>query len=211
MRADAVPNASALVAILRGLQPDRAIEVAETLIAAGWNCIEVPFNSPEPLLSIERLAKAFGQDCLIGAGTVLDPTQVSAVHDAGGRLIVSPNCNPDVIRRTVELGMASFPGIATPTEAFNAIAAGTRTLKLFPASSFGPRHIKAMKDVLPRDVRVYAVGGVGADDIETWLQAGADGFGFGSDLFKPTYSLAEIAERARRIRTAYDAATQRIE
>lgn len=203
---DSIPSASPLVAILRGLQPERALEVGEILIAAGWTCIEVPFNSPEPLVSIEKLSKAFGQHCLIGAGTVLDPGQVAAVRDAGGRLIVSPNCNSEVIRRTVELRMASFPGIATPTEAFNALAAGTRTLKLFPASSFGARHIKALKDVLPRDVSIYAVGGVGADDIASWLQAGAAGFGFGSELFKPNYSLEEIGERARRIKSAYDLA-----
>jgi 2-dehydro-3-deoxyphosphogalactonate aldolase len=209
MPSESVVSASPLIAILRGLQPARAIEVGETLIAAGWRCIEVPFNSPEPLVSIEKLAKAFGAQCLIGAGTVLDPAQVSAVRDAGGQLIVSPNCNPEVIRATVEFGMASFPGIATPTEAFTAIAAGTRTVKLFPASTYGARHIKAMKDVLPHDVGIYAVGGVGADDIATWLQAGTAGFGFGSELFKPTYSLEEIAQRARKIKTAYDAALER--
>lgn len=208
---DSIPSAAPLVAILRGLQPERALDVGETLIAAGWTCIEVPFNSPEPLISIEKLSKAFGQQCLIGAGTVLDPNQVVAVRNAGGRLIVSPNCNPEVIRKTVELRMASFPGIATPTEAFSALAAGTRTLKLFPASSFGARHIKALKDVLPRDVSIYAVGGVGADDVATWLQAGAAGFGFGSELFKANYSLEEIGERARRIKAAFDLAAQRSE
>jgi 2-dehydro-3-deoxyphosphogalactonate aldolase len=206
MQSDALPEPS-LVAILRGLQPSQAIETGETLFAAGWRYIEVPLNSPDPLVSIERLARHFTDRCVIGAGTVVRPSEVSSVHDAGGRIIVSPNCNPDVIRATLERGMISLPGVATPTEAFSAVHAGTRQLKLFPAATYGTRHLKAMKDVLPRDVRVLAVGGVGADDVASWLQAGVAGFGFGSDLFKPTYSMTEIAERARRIKAAYDAAT----
>src|SRR3954463_9838275 len=168
-----------LVAILRGLLPENALEVGNALVDVGIRCIEVPMNSPDPLSSIEKLATALGQTCLIGAGTVLRPEDVKAVHDAGGQLIISPNCNPLVIEAAVRLNLVSLPGIATPTEAFTAVAAGTRHIKLFPASSYGPRHVKAMKDVLPRDVRVYAVGGIGADDIATWLQAGAAGFGFG--------------------------------
>jgi 2-dehydro-3-deoxyphosphogalactonate aldolase len=197
-----------LVAILRGLLPSNALEVGNALVDVGLRCIEVPLNSPEPLVSIEKLAGAFGQTCLIGAGTVVRVEDVKAVRDAGGRLIVSPNCDPRVIEAATRLDMVSLPGIATPTEAFAAVAAGTRNIKLFPASTYGPRHVKAMKDVLPRDVRVYAVGGIGADDIATWLQAGVVGFGFGSDIFKPSYSVAEIADRARRIKAAYDAATK---
>ncbi|MFL6617329.1 MAG: 2-dehydro-3-deoxy-6-phosphogalactonate aldolase, partial [Povalibacter sp.] len=159
----------------------------------------------------EKLARALDQECLIGAGTVLQPADVTAVRNAGGKLIVSPNCNPEVIAAAVEMDMVCLPGIATPSEAFMAVQAGTLHIKLFPASTYGPRHVKAMKDVLPPDVRVYAVGGVGAEDIATWLQAGAAGFGFGSDLFKPTYSVEEIDERARRIKAAYDAAVERTE
>jgi 2-dehydro-3-deoxyphosphogalactonate aldolase len=208
MPADSALNQLPLVAILRGLLPANALDVGNAIVAAGLRCIEVPLNSPDPLVSIEILAKALGNTCLIGAGTVLKPEDVTAVRNAGGQLIVSPNCNPQVIEATVRFGMVSMPGIATPSEAFAAVAAGTRILKLFPASTYGPRHLKAMKDVLPKDVAVYAVGGVGADDIATWRQAGTAGFGFGSELFKPSYSLEEINTRSRRIKGAYDAATE---
>ena len=206
MAADSALNELPLVAILRGLLPANALEVGNAIFSAGLRCIEVPLNSPDPLASIEILAKAFGDTCLIGAGTVVKPEDVTTVRNAGGQLIVSPNCNPQVIEATVRLGMVSLPGVATPTEAFTAVAAGTRTLKLYPASTYGPRHLKAMKDVLPKDVAVYAVGGVGADDIATWREAGTAGFGFGSEVFKPSYSIEEITTRTRRIKAAYDAA-----
>ena len=207
MAVDSTLNELPLVAILRGLLPANALEVGNAIVSAGLRCIEVPLNSPDPLASIEILAKAFGDTCLIGAGTVVKPEDVTTVRNAGGQLIVSPNCNPQVIEATVRFGMVSLPGVATPTEAFTAVAAGTRTLKLYPASTYGPRHLKAMKDVLPKDVAVYAVGGVGADDIATWREAGTAGFGFGSEVFKPSYSIEEITTRTRRIKAAYDAAT----
>jgi 2-dehydro-3-deoxyphosphogalactonate aldolase len=185
-----------LVAILRGLTPDRAGETGRALVDAGFRNIEVPLNSPEPLESIKLLAAAHG-NCLIGAGTVLTPADVDRVHAAGGRLIVSPNCNPAVIRRAVEQKMRVMPGIATATEAFAAVDAGATELKLFPAASYGSGHIRALKSVLPKHVRVYAVGGIGSQDIPEWLTSGADGFGFGGELFKPAYTLAELDKRAR--------------
>lgn len=198
-----------LVAILRGLPLERTLEVGNALFDAGIRAIEVPFNSPEPLESIRLLSDRFGDTCLCGSGTVLTTEQVQQTYDAGGRLVVSPNCDPEVIRATVQLGMICLPGIATATEAFAAIKAGTRYLKLFPGATYGARHLKALKDVLPKDVRVYPVGGVGADDIAEWLQAGAAGFGFGSELFRPTYSTQEISQRARRVVERYNAAAGR--
>jgi 2-dehydro-3-deoxyphosphogalactonate aldolase len=198
-----------LVAILRGLQLERTLEVGAALFDAGIRAIEVPFNSPDPLKSLRLLSDKFGDTCICGAGTVLTAEQVQQTYDAGGRLVVSPNCDPEVIRATLKLGMVCLPGIATATEAFAAIKAGARHLKLFPGATYGPRHLKALKDVLPQDVRVYPVGGVGADDIAEWIRAGAAGFGFGSELFRPTYSLEEISQRARRVVEQYNAAAAR--
>jgi 2-dehydro-3-deoxyphosphogalactonate aldolase len=158
------------------------------------------------LKSIERLTAAMGPRCLVGAGTVLSAAAVDDVKRAGGRLIVTPNVDRDVIARAVELDLVVIPGFATPSEAFAAIKAGARRLKLFPASVFGPAHLKALKAVLPKDVPVYAVGGIGAADIETWVRAGAAGFGFGSELFKPSYSMTEIEERANALVAAVRAA-----
>jgi len=184
-----------MVAILRGLSPQHAPEVGAALVAAGFRVIEVPLNSPQPLESIKLLAAAY-RDCLVGAGTVLTAAEVDRVHGAGGRLVVAPNCSPPVIRRALELGMRVLPGIATATEAFAALDAGATDLKLFPAASYGPKHLKALKSVLPGHVRVFPVGGIGSQDIATWLGSGADGFGFGSELFTPAYTLPEIRNRA---------------
>jgi 2-dehydro-3-deoxyphosphogalactonate aldolase len=185
-----------LVAILRGLTPERAPEVGAAVVAAGFRTIEVPLNSPRPFDSIALLARAHG-DCLVGAGTVLSSADVDRVHAAGGRLIVAPNCDAAVIRRALEKGMRVLPGIATATEAFAALAAGATELKLFPASTYGAGHLRALKSVLPTNVKVYPVGGIGSQDIAEWLASGADGFGFGGELFKPAYTLAELAKRAR--------------
>ena len=163
-----------LVGILRGLTPGRAPEVGAVLVAAGFRFIEVPLNSPEPFESIKLLARAHG-DCVVGAGTVLTAAEVDRVHGAGGRLIVAPNCEPAVIRRALELDMRMFPGIATAIEAFAAISSGATDLKLFPAATYGSRHLKALKSVLPKHVRVFPVGGIGAQDIAEWLASGADG------------------------------------
>lgn len=196
-----------LVAILRGLTPARAPETGRALVEAGFRSIEVPLNSPEPLESIKLLAAAH-PDCLVGAGTVLTAADVERVHAAGGRLIVSPNCAPAVIRRAVELEMRVLPGIATATEAFAAVDAGAVELKLFPASTYGAGHIRALKSVLPKHVKVYAVGGIGPQDIAGWLAAGADGFGFGGELFKPAYTLAGLSKRARDLVEALRRATE---
>jgi 2-dehydro-3-deoxyphosphogalactonate aldolase len=203
-----------LVAILRGLTTARAPEVGTALVNAGFRSIEVPLNSPEPLQTIEVLVRRH-PECLIGAGTVLTAAEVvltsaevDRVRDAGGRLIVAPNCEPAVIRRALDLGLRVLPGIATATEAFTALNAGASELKLFPAASYGPRHLKALKSVLPRHVRIYPVGGIGSQDIAEWLASGADGFGFGSELFTPAYTLAEIETRARALIDALRHATK---
>jgi 2-dehydro-3-deoxyphosphogalactonate aldolase len=195
-----------LVAILRGVTPARIEGVAAALFDAGFRAIEVPLNSPEPFKSIEILARTYGERCLTGAGTVLDTANVDRVADAGGRLLVTPNTDPAVIARGVERKMVVMPGFYTPSEAFAAIAAGARTLKLFPASTGGIAHLKALLAVLPKDVPVYAVGGVGAGNMKEWRQAGAAGFGMGSDLFKSDYSDEDIAIRARQSVAAFRAA-----
>jgi len=185
-----------MVAILRGLTPERALETGAALVQAGFRSIEVPLNSPRPFDTIKLLAAAH-PDCLVGAGTVLTAVDVNNVRAAGGRLIVSPNCDTQVIRHALGLGMRVMPGIATATEAFAAIHAGATELKLFPASTYGAGHLRALKSVLPKHVRMYPVGGVGSQDIAEWLASGADGFGFGGELFKPAYTLADVAARAK--------------
>lgn len=195
-----------LVAILRGVTPARVEGVAAALFEAGIRAIEVPLNSPDPFKSIEILAKRFGDRCLTGAGTVLDTANVDRVANAGGRLLVTPNTNPAVIARGVEKKMVVMPGFYTPSEAFAAIAAGARSLKLFPASTGGIAHLKALLAVLPKDVPVYAVGGGGAGNMREWRAAGAAGFGMGSDLFKPDFSDEEIAARARESVAAFKTA-----
>jgi 2-dehydro-3-deoxyphosphogalactonate aldolase len=206
MNPDALLAELPIVAILRGVTPARVEGVAEALFAAGIRAIEVPLNSPEPFKSIELLAKAFGARCLTGAGTVLDVANVARVADAGGKLLVTPNTNPEIIAQGLEKGMTVMPGFYTPSEGFAAIAAGSRYLKLFPASTGGIDHLKAMLAVLPKSVPVYAVGGAGASNMAEWRKAGAAGFGLGSDLFKPDFSDAEIAARAQKCVAAFRAA-----
>jgi len=207
MTADALLAEMPLVAILRGVTPARIEAIAAILFEAGFRAIEVPLNSPEPLKSIALLAKQFGARCLTGAGTVLTPDDVIRVADAGGKLLVTPNTNPAAIARSVEKGLTVMPGFYTPSEGFAAVAAGARYLKLFPASSGGISHLQAMLAVLPKTVPVYAVGGVGAGNMSEWRKAGAAGFGLGSDLFKPDFSDADIAARARRCVEAFRNAT----
>jgi 2-dehydro-3-deoxyphosphogalactonate aldolase len=191
-----------VIAILRGVRPDEVSMHADALFAAGMRAIEVPLNSPDPLESIARLARDFGERCLCGAGTVLSAAQADEVAQAGGRLIVSPNADPAVIARTVELGLASAPGVATATEAFAAIQAGARHLKLFPAATYGPGHLKQLKAVLPPEIVVLAVGGVGPDAMAEWRAAGALGFGLGSELYKAGQTPAETAAKAQRAAAA---------
>jgi 2-dehydro-3-deoxyphosphogalactonate aldolase len=199
MTLDEALAACPVIAILRGVRPDEVAGHASALFEAGIRAIEVPLNSPDPLESIARLTTHLGVNCVCGAGTVLEVAQVDAVAEAGGRLIVSPNTDAAVIGRTVELGLASAPGVATATEAFAAIRAGARHLKLFPAATYGPGHLKQLKAVLPPEVAVLAVGGVGPDAMAEWRAAGALGFGLGSELYKVGQTVAETAEKSRRV------------
>ncbi len=195
-----------IIAILRGLRPTEAEVVGQVLLEAGIDRIEVPLNSPDPLDSISILAAAYGDRALIGAGTVLTAEQVDAVANANGKLIVSPNCDTDVIRRTSELGLQSWPGVFTPTEAFAALNAGATGLKLFPGILAGPAGLSAVRAVLPTGTQIFAVGGAGPENFDLWIKASADGFGIGSALYKPGMEPGEIADRANQIVAAYDKA-----
>ena len=186
-----------LVAIIRGVTPGEAEAIGAAVVEAGIRIIEVPLNSPEPLKSIEILAKSLGDRALVGAGTVLDPADVARIRDAGGRIIVSPSTYAPVIEATAAAGMVSSPGFYTPSEAFEALRAGAHSLKLFPAEAASPAVVKAMLAVIPRDIPLLVVGGVKPDGMRPWIEAGATGFGLGSGLFKPGNSAAETGANAR--------------
>jgi 2-dehydro-3-deoxyphosphogalactonate aldolase len=195
-----------LVAILRGLEPERAVDVANVLLEAGLDIIEVPLNSPDPFRSIAAIVGACGDRGLIGAGTVLTVADVDRLADIGAGLVVSPNCNPSVIARTAAHGLVSLPGVLTPTEMFAAVEAGATGLKIFPAELVGPAAVKAVKAVLPPAVPVYVVGGINAGNMAHYLAAGVAGFGMGGSLFKPGKSLSDIANDAAAIVAAFRAA-----
>jgi 2-dehydro-3-deoxyphosphogalactonate aldolase len=195
---DAAVARCPLIAILRGVTPHEVVPIGEALVDAGFSLIEVPLNSPDPLESVARLAKAFAGRAIIGAGTVLEDQEVEAVQAAGGTMIVSPNSNIDVIERTARAGLVSLPGIDTASEAFAALRAGATALKLFPAEGASPAVLKAMRAVLPAGVRVFPVGGIAPDNMSGWLKAGAAGFGLGSALYTPGSSPEQVSIKARQ-------------
>jgi 2-dehydro-3-deoxyphosphogalactonate aldolase len=188
-----------IVAIIRGVKPEEAVDVAQTMYDAGIRIVEVPLNSPSPFLSISRIAKALGDKMLVGAGTVLSENEVKQLHDSGGKIVVSPNVNQDVIRETKNKNMLSFPGVMTVTECLQAIAAGADGLKIFPAGVVGMPFIKAAKVILPKKLPIIAVGGVDEENILQWKAAGADGYGLGSSLYKPGMSLDAIFQNSRAV------------
>src|SRR5947208_10424642 len=186
-----------LIAIIRGVRPDEAEAIGDAIYEGGIRIVEVPLNSPDPLQSIERLARRLGERMLVGGGTVLTPDDVRRVRDAGGRIIISPSTNPDVIAETASAGMISGPGYFTPSEAFAALDAGATALKLFPAEGASPDVLKAHLAVLPKDVPVLAVGGITPANMQPWIDAGAAGFGLGGGLYKAGQSAAETLDKAR--------------
>ena len=193
-----------IIAILRGIRTDEAVPVCTALVEAGITLIEVPLNSPNAVGSIEAAAKALGDRAEIGAGTVLTPEDVRAVAGAGGTFIVSPDTNPEVIKETIALGLKSYPGVFSPTDAFTAIRNGATGLKFFPAEVLGAKGIKAMKAVLPPTLPLYAVGGANPDNFHEFFAVGCAGFGLGTYIFKPGMSVADVAERAALAVAAYD-------
>ena len=194
-----------LIAILRGLKPENAEATGQALIEAGFRIIEVPLNSPDPFRSIAILARTMPKDVLVGAGTVLEPDLVNGVLDAGGKLIVMPHADTEVIRRAKELRLVCTPGVATPTEAFAALRAGADAIKIFPAEAVPPAVVKAWRAVLPKDAIVLPVGGIKPDTMKAYVEAGADGFGLGSALFTPAMSVEDIARNARDFAAAWRA------
>ena len=193
-----------LIAILRGIVPEEAVDIAAVLIEAGIDRIEVPLNSPDPFTSIRAMVRSHGDSALIGAGTVLTEAEVDKVAEAGGRLIVSPNCDPAVIARTKSLGLQSFPGVLTPTECFAALNAGADGLKVFPAFLLGHEGLKAIRAVLPPLTEIYMVGGVGPESFAIWRRAGATGFGLGASLFRPGDRVEDVAPRAAAMVSAWE-------
>jgi 2-dehydro-3-deoxyphosphogalactonate aldolase len=195
-----------LIAILRGVTPDEADSVAAVIVEAGFGAIEVPLNSPDPLASVELVARLFGDKVLVGAGTVLEAHEVDEAAQAGAKLVVAPNADRAVIERAAKLGLAILPGVATPTEAFAALKAGASGLKLFPGEAIPPEVVKAWRSVLPKETPLYPVGGVTSERVGPYRLAGASGFGIGSALYKPGASVDEVARAARAFVKAWKAA-----
>lgn len=196
-----------LVAILRGLTPDEAPAIADALFDVGFRCLEVPLNSPEPFESIRRIVDRMGDRALIGAGTVLTVEDVRRMADVGGKIVISPNTDVDVIAATKDAGLQSLPAFFTPTEAFRAVAAGADALKLFPAELAGPQGLKAMRAVLPKTTPVLPVGGIDPDTMGSYLKAGAAGFGIGSSLYAPGRSVEDVRARGEALVAGFKAAS----
>jgi 2-dehydro-3-deoxyphosphogalactonate aldolase len=199
-------GAPPVVSILRGVTSAEVVEIGAALVAAGIRIIEVPLNSPDPFASIEALQAEFGNEALIGAGTVLDVASVERLAQTGAKLMVAPNTDAAVIARAIELRLEPLPGFVTPSEAFAAIAAGASRLKLFPASSFGPAYLRALREVLPADIGVWAVGGVDAANLAEWIGAGAEGVALGGSLYRPGTRAADVASKAMRVVAAWNKA-----
>jgi len=194
-----------IIAILRGIRPEEVEAIAGAIIGCGITKIEVPLNSPEPFKSLEIMARCFGTSALVGAGTVLNPADVLRVADAGGAMIVSPDCNEAVIRATKSAGLLSYPGVFTPTECFAALRYGADGLKLFPSFVLGPKGLIAIRAVLPENTVIYAVGGVGPENFSQWRDSGATGFGIGSGIYKPGDGPDAVVCKAETIVASYDA------
>ena len=195
-----------LIAILRGIRPTEAEEIASVIVAAGFGAIETPLNSPEPLKSIEAIARKLGDSTLVGAGTVLSADAVDRVAGAGAKLVVAPNANPAVIERALALGVFVLPGVATPTEAFEALMLGASGLKLFPAEGLAPDVLRAWRSVLPDGTQLFPVGGVTPERIKPYRKAGADGFGVGGALYRPGAAAADVERAARAFVSAWNEA-----
>lgn len=204
MRFEEAARACGIIAILRGVKPSEVIDVGNALHAAGIRIVEVPLNSPDPFVSIAALADHFKGRMVVGAGTVLDAESVEKLQRAGGTISVSPDCNPAVIARAAELGLVPLPGVFTPTEAFAAIRAGASHLKLFPAEAASPVTVKAWKAVLPKQVSVYAVGGVTPANMQGWADAGCAGFGIGSNIYKPGMTADDVGRNAAAFVAAWN-------
>lgn len=193
-----------LIAVLRYIKPEEVLAIGDVLITAGIVCLEVPMNSPNPCKSIELLAKTYGNDAFVGAGTVVNPLDVKRIADAGGQVIISPHTDVAVIQETKRLGLCSIPGFVTPTEAFTALKAGADALKLFPAEGNAPGVLKALRAILPKDIPVIPTGGITPEKIEDYLRAGANGFGLGGGLYQPGDSPSVVAGKARTFIDIFD-------
>jgi 2-dehydro-3-deoxyphosphogalactonate aldolase len=202
------PTRLPLIAILRGIRPEEALDHAQALVDAGFDAIEIPLNSPDWALSVRRVAEAFGDRALVGGGTVLRNEDADALADAGGRLVVTPNTRPSLIAHAVQRGLRVAAGFATASEAFDALDAGAQALKLFPATTYGPGHVKALRAVLP-PVPLFAVGGITPENLGDYLRAGSVGAGLGSDLYRPGQDAARTAAQARAFVAAYHGAQGR--
>lgn len=196
------------IAILRGLSPDNAIEIIGGLRDVGFRAVEIPFNSPNPVRSLESAVAKFGGDLLLGGGTILTALDAKRVCDAGGNFVVSPNTDSSVIEATKSCGMTSIPGVSTPSEAFAALNAGADALKLFPAESLPPRVVKSWRAVLPKDLWLIPVGGITPDSVAPYMAAGADGFGLGSSLFQRDSSKEQVVKSAEKFVSSYKSAIQ---